>query len=96
MEMPGAQRYNAQIEALKSLVNLVEVDEATFRSLLRAHERPTLVTGQSGMLWFKRFTYLTSYDGFIFCLRAEKEQDFAADAPDALVVKAKAVHIPFL
>ena len=96
MQMPGGERYNAQIEALKALVNLVEVDEQTFRALLRAHERPTLVTGQSGMLWFKRFTYLTSWDGFVFCLRTEKACDLAGDAPDALVVNAKSLNIPFL
>jgi hypothetical protein len=96
MEMPGAQRYHERIEALKAMVNLIEVDEATFRLLLRSHEKPTIVSGETGMLWFKKFTYLTSYDGFVFCHRGAKACDFAADAPGALTIEAKAVHIPFL
>jgi hypothetical protein len=96
MQMPGAQAYHERIEAIKALINLVEIDEATFRLLLRSHEKPTVVTGTTGFLWFKKFTYLTSYDGFVFCHRGDKACDFAADAPRALVIEAKAVHIPFL
>jgi hypothetical protein len=96
MAVTGAAQRQEQIEALKALVNLVEVDEATFRLLLRSHERPTVVVGKAGLLWFKKHTYMTSYDGFVFLLRAEKECDFRAEAPQALVVAAKEVHIPFL
>lgn len=96
MQAGGAHQYQARIEALKALINLVEVDEATFRLLLRSHERPTLVTGTSGVLWFKKFSYLTSYDGFVFIVRSGKELDFHAEAPGALVVAAKSIHVPFL
>jgi hypothetical protein len=96
MQVTGAQQRHEQIEALKALVNLVEVDEATFRLLLRSHEKPTIVAGQTGFFMFKKSVYMTSYDGFVFLLRAEKECDFRTDAPQALVVKAEHVHIPFL
>jgi hypothetical protein len=96
MEMTGAAQRHVQIEALKALVNLVEVDEATFRLLLRSHEKPTVVVGKAGIFWFKKHTYMTSYDGFVFLLRADGSCDFKADAPDAFVVDAKTVHIPFL
>jgi hypothetical protein len=93
---PGAQQYQARIEALKAVASLVEVDEATFRGILRAHDRPTVVSGGTGVLWFKRHTYLTSYDGFVFCVRSDKPLDFAADAADAFHVVAKTLTIPFL
>lgn len=96
MEVAGAAARQEQIQALKALVNLVEVDEATFRLLLRSHEKPTIVVGKAGILWFKKHTYMTSYDGFVFLHRAEKECDFRAEAPQALVVDAKTIHIPFL
>ena len=93
---PGTQQYHAQINAIKAMANLVEVDEETFRSILAAREHPTLVQGQSGALWFKKRLYLTTYDGFVFLLRAPRVLDFSADAPGAFVVAAEGVHIPFL
>ena len=96
MEMAGAHAQQERIQALKALVNLVEVDEATFRLLLRSHEKPTIVIGKGGVLWFKKHTYMTSYDGFVFLHRADRECDFRTEAPQALVVDAKTVHIPFL
>ena len=35
-------------------------------------------------------------DGFVFLHRADRECDFRTEAPQALVVEAKTVHIPFL
>jgi hypothetical protein len=96
MEVAGAHQRAMQIEAMKALVNLVEVDEATFRLLLRSHEKPTLVTGTTGFLWFKKRVYMTSYDGFVFLHRGDRELDFRTEAPEAVVVDAKTVHIPFL
>jgi hypothetical protein len=96
MQVAGAHQRALQIEALKALVNLVEVDEATFRLLLRSHEKPTLVTGTTGFLWFKKRVYMTSYDGFVFLHRAEKELDFRTEAPEAVVVTAQTVNIPFV
>lgn len=96
MEAVGAQQRHQQIEALKALVNLVEVDERTFRLLLRSHEKPTIVVGKAGFLWFKKHVYMTSYDGFVFLHRADRERDFHAEAPQAFVVAAGTVHIPFL
>jgi len=96
MQVAGAHQQALQIEALKALINLVEVDEATFRLLLRSHEKPTLVTGNTGFLWFRKRVYMTSYDGFVFLHRAGKEIDFRAEAPDSVVVNAQSVHIPFL
>lgn len=96
MQVAGAHQQALQIEALKALVNLVEVDEGTFRLLLRSHEKPTLVTGNTGFLWFRKRVYMTSYDGFVFLHRAGKEIDFRAEAPDSVVVNAQSVHIPFL
>jgi hypothetical protein len=63
---------------------------------VRSHEHPSIVAGSTGALWFKKHIYLTSYDGFVFCLRAEKPLDFQPDAPGAFYVQAKSVHIPFL
>lgn len=94
--MHQQHRYLAQIEALKSVANLVEVDEQTFRMLLRSHEQPTIVVGESGFWRFKRHTYLTTYDGFVFCLRSPTALDLKAEAPSAFLVSAKAVTIPFL
>lgn len=94
--MAGAHAQQERIQALKALVNLVEVDEATFRLLLRSHEKPTIVVGKAGVFWFKKHTYMTSYDGFVFLHRADRECDFRTEAPQALVVDAKTVHIPFL
>jgi hypothetical protein len=94
--VPGAQQYQAQIEGLKALANLVEVDEETFRLIVRSREHPSIVAGSTGALWFRKHIYLTSYDGFVFCVRAEKPIDFRADAPGAFYVQAKSVHIPFL
>jgi len=96
MEVAGAHRQQERIQALKALVNLVEVDEETFRLLLRSHDKPTLVTGTTGFLWFKKHVYMTSYDGFVFLYRAERERDFRPEAPQAIVVAAETVHIPFL
>jgi len=94
--MPGTQQYQAQIEALKAVVSLVEVDETTFRLLLRSRPHPTIVTGKGGTLWFKKHTYLTSYDGFVFCLRTSQALDFHEEAPGAFLVRAKQITIPFL
>ena len=94
--LPGAQQYQAQVEGMKALANLVEVDEATFRLIVRSHEHPTIVSGGTGALWFKKQTYLTTYDGFVFCLRAGKPIDLREDAPGAFFIEAKSVHIPFL
>jgi hypothetical protein len=96
MQPSGAQQYQAQIEAVKAMVNLVEVDEDTFRLLLRSREHPTLVSGGTGALWFKKRTYLTSYDGFVFLLKAPAPLDFSEDAPGAFYVEAKGLNIPFL
>lgn len=89
-------RYLAQIEGLKAVANLVEVDEETFRRLLRSHERPTVVVGETGLWRFRRHTYLTTYDGFTFCLRSATPLDLHAEAPSAFLVRAKTVTIPFL
>ena len=94
--VPGTQNYQAQIEGLKAVANIVEVDEETFRTLLRSREHPTLVAGETGVLWFKKHTYLTTYDSFIFCLRAPGPLDFEKDAPGAFFISAKSVNIPFL
>ncbi|MFQ5845261.1 MAG: hypothetical protein ACE5JG_09775, partial [Planctomycetota bacterium] len=91
----GAQ-YQAQINALKAMAAVVEVDEETFRTLLRSRPHPTIVAGTSGALWFKRRTYLTSYDGFFFLLRVDGPLDFSPDAAGAFYVNAKHVNIPFL
>jgi len=96
MGVPGAAHHQAQIEAIKAVASIVEVDEPTFRDILRAHEQPTIVTGESGALWFKRPVYLTTYDGFVFLLKAAKAVDFAQDAPRAFWIRAKSVTIPFL
>ncbi|MCK6459742.1 MAG: hypothetical protein L6Q95_07575 [Planctomycetes bacterium] len=96
MNVAGAHQRAMQVEALKALVNLVEVDEPTFRLLLRSHEKPTLVAGTTGFLWFRKHVYMTSYDGFVFLHRPEREIDLLPEAPDAVVVRAKSVHIPFL
>lgn len=93
---PGTHQYHAQINAIKSMASMVEVDEETFRAILRAREHPTLVQGQSGALWFKKSVYLTTYDGFVFLLRVPKPLDFTGDAPGALLVAAQNVNIPFL
>jgi hypothetical protein len=94
--MHQAQKYQAQIDGLKAVANLVEVDEETFRMVLRSNERPTIVAGEAGFWKFKRHTYLTTYDGFVFCLRSPAPVDFKAEAPAAFLVKAKTVSIPFL
>jgi len=96
MSFQQQQRYLAHIEGLKAVANLVEVDEPTFRTLLRSHEQPTVVVGESGFWRFKRHTYLTTYDGFVFCLRSPAPVDLKAEAPSAFLVQAKAVTIPFL
>ena len=93
---PGAHQYQAQINAIKAMVNLVEVDEATFRSIVGARPHPTVVSGRTGALWFKKNVYLTSYDGFVFLLRSAAELDFRSDAPKAFYIEAKSVTIPFL
>ena len=93
---PGAQQYQAQIEGLKAVANLVEVDEEVFRTLVRSREHPTIVGGKSGALWFKKHLYLTSYDGFVFCLKAEGPLRFEEDAPGAFFIEAKGINIPFL
>ena len=93
---PGAQQYQAQIEGLKALANLIEVNEETFRLLIRSRENPTIVAGKTGALWFKKNCYLTSYDGFVFVLRVADELDFREDAPGAFFVKAESVQIPFM
>jgi hypothetical protein len=95
MATTGAQ-YQAQINALKAMAAVVEVDEETFRALLRSRSHPTIVAGISGALWFKRRTYLTSYDGFVFLLRADQPLDFQEEAGGALYVDAKQVNIPFM
>ncbi len=96
MHAGAAAHHQQQIQALKAIASLVEVDEATFRLLLRSHEKPTIVAGKAGVLWFKKNTYLTSYDGFVFLHRADRACDFGSDAPQALVIEAKAVHVPFV
>ena len=95
-QFPGAQRHLAEIDAVKALANLVEVDAETFRGILRAHERPTIVAGETGIWLFRRHVYLTTYDGFVFCVRAAAPLDFADDAPSHFLIRAKAVTIPFL
>jgi len=95
-QVPGAQQHLAEIETVKALANLVEVDEETFRGILRAHERPTIVAGESGFWLFRRHVYLTTYDGFVFCVRVRVPMDFADDAPSHFLIRAKAVTIPFL
>jgi hypothetical protein len=96
MNTAAAAHRHQQIQALKAIASLVEVDEATFRLLLRSHEKPTLVVAQTGFLWFKKHLYMTSYDGFVFFHRADKERDFTADAPQAFVVRAESAEIPSL
>jgi len=96
MHMAGTAQYQAQVEGLKAVANLVEVDEDTFRLLLRSRENPTLVAGQSGALWFKKHVYLTTYDGLVFCLKAATALEFKEDAPGAFFIQAKSVNIPFL
>jgi hypothetical protein len=54
------------------------------------------VSGGTGALWFKKRTYLTSYDGFVFLLKAPAPLDFSEDAPGAFYVEAKGLNIPFL
>jgi len=93
---PGTQQYQAQIEALKAVVSLVLVDEATFRLLLRSRPHPTIVAGKGGALWFKKHTYLTSYDGFVFCVRSPQPLAFHEEAPEAFLVRAEQLRIPFL
>jgi hypothetical protein len=92
----GSNAYQAQIEALKSMAALVEVEEETFRLLLRSRENPTIVAGRSGFWKFKKSVYLTSYDGFIFLLKSEQDLDFAADAVGAFYVKAKELSLPMM
>jgi hypothetical protein len=94
--MHEVHRTQAQIDGLRAVANLVEVDEGTFRMLLRSHEQPTLVTGQTGFWKLKRHTCMTTYDGFVFCLRSPLPLDFRSEAPAAFVVQAKTVNIPFL
>ncbi len=92
----AAAHHQQQIQALKALASIIEVDEATFRLLLRSHERPTLVVSRTGFFWFKKHVYMTSYDGFVFFHRAAVERDFLAEAPLAFVVVAEHVQIPSL
>ena len=92
----AAAHHQQQIEALKALAHLIEVDEATFRLLLRSNDRPTLVTGKTGFLWFKKHVYMTTYDGFVFIHRAAEPRDLAADAPKAFVVAAEHIVLPSL
>ncbi len=89
MHTVAAHQQHERIQALKAIASLIEVDEATFRLLLRSHERPTLVVSRTGFLWFKKHVYMTSYDGFVFFHRAGTELDFRAEAPRALVVAAE-------
>lgn len=89
-------RHHQQIEALKAIISLVEVDEATFRLLLRSNERPTLVTGRTGFWRFKKHIYMTSYDGFVFLHRAGAECDFRTEAPQAFIIAAAEVELPSL
>jgi len=91
----GAAQYQAQIQALKAVASLVEVDEQTFRTLLRSLKSPTIVAGTTGVMWFKKQVYLTSYDGFVFFLRSPAPLDFEADAPNAFFVAAESLTIPF-
>jgi len=92
----GSNAYQAQIEAIKSMVSLVQVEEETFRLLLRSRENPTIVAGHSGFWKFKKSVYLTSYDGFVFLLKSEEELDFAEDAAGAFYIKAKELSLPML
>jgi hypothetical protein len=93
---PAGGQYQAAIEGLKAVAHLIEVDEETFRLLVRSREHPTIVEGKIGALWFKKRVYLTSYDGFIFVHKAEKPLDLTPDAPGAFHVKAENASIPFL
>ena len=93
---PGDGRYQARIEALKAVAGLVEVDEETFRLLIRSREQPTIVEAKAGALWFKKRIYMTSYDGFKFVHRAERELDLSVDAPGAFLVRAESITLPFL
>ena len=90
----AAAHHAQQIQALKAVASLIEVDEATFRLLLRSNERPTVVVGHTKILWFKKNVYLTSYDGFVFIHRAAVEIDVRAEAPQAFIVQAEHLHIP--
>ncbi len=90
----ASAQYQAQINAMKAMVTIVEVDEETFRTLLRSRPHPTIVAGTTGGLWWKRHTYLTSYDGFVFLLRAEAALDFKSDCQGALYVQADKLTIP--
>ncbi|MHC4931033.1 MAG: hypothetical protein ACYTGV_02440 [Planctomycetota bacterium] len=93
---PGAQQYQAQINAMKAVISLVEVDETTFRRILQTRPHPTIVTGKSGALWFKKTVYMTTYDGFVFLHRSKNPLDFSGHAPDAVIVEAESVNIPFM
>jgi len=93
---PGAGRYQTNIEALKAVAGLVEVDEATFRLLIRSREQPTIVEAKAGALWFKKRIYVTSYDGFKFVHRAQRELDLMEDAPHAFLIRAESITLPFL
>ncbi len=92
----ASAQYQAQINAMKAMATIVEVDEETFRTLLRSRPHPTLVAGTTGALWFKRYTYLTSYDGFVFVLRAEEALDFKGDCEGAFYVHADKLTVPTL
>ena len=91
-----AAQYQAQIEALKAMLGVISVEEETFRLILRSRPHPTIVAGKSGALWIKKPIYMTSYDGFLFVLKQDKDLDFKEDAPGAFFVEAKAVHVPFM
>jgi len=94
--MPDSGRQYAQIQALKAQVSVVEVDEQTFRAILRSREHSTIVSGRVGALWFKKHAYVTSYDGFMFVLRSDEPVDVAADAPAAFHIEAKTLNLLLL
>ena len=91
----GAAQYQAQIQALKAVASLIEVNEETFRTLLRSLPSPTIVAGETGAMWFKKRGYLTNYDGFVFFVRVPRPLEFSADAPGAFYVEAESLSIPF-
>ena len=92
----AAAHYQQQIRALKAIATLIEVDEATFRLLLRSSDKPTIVESRTGFFWFKKHVYMTSYDGFVFFHRSSAPCDLRAEAPQAFVVAAEHVEIPSL
>ncbi len=96
MVMPGSNQQYAKILAIKAQLSVVEVDEETFRTIIRSREHPTILTGRIGMLWLKKHAYVTSYDNFMFVLRSDDPLDLSDDAPGAFVIETKSLNLTFL